>query len=112
MERVVLKSKLHRARVTETDKDYDGSITVDRELLSVARIVPYEQVQVVNITNGERFVTYAIEGEVGECCVNGAAARLTAVGDRIIVMSYGIETAENPQDPEIVRLNENNQIID
>lgn len=86
--RIMLKSKIHRARVTQVDLDYEGSITIDRKLMEAADILPYEQVQVLNINNGARFDTYAIEGESGEICINGAAARLVANGDIIIILSY------------------------
>ena len=86
--RVMLKSKIHRARVTETNIDYQGSITIDKELMKEADILPYEQVQVLNINNGSRFATYAIEGKSGEICLNGAAARLVVKGDIIIILSY------------------------
>lgn len=86
--RVMLKSKIHRARVTDVNIDYEGSITIDKELMEEADILPYEQVQVLNINNGARFTTYAIEGEKGEICLNGAAARLAVKGDIIIILSY------------------------
>jgi len=86
--RVMLKSKIHRACVTEVNIDYEGSITIDKKLMEEADILPYEQVQVLNINNGARFTTYAMEGESGEICLNGAAARLVAKGDSIIILSY------------------------
>ena len=88
--RIMLKSKIHRARVTETNLNYEGSITTDETLMEAADILPYEQVQVLNIDNGARFTTYAIQGEKesGEICINGAAARLVTNGDTIIVLSY------------------------
>ena len=87
--RIMLKSKIHRARVTQLNIDYEGSITIDKKLMEEADILPYEQVQVLNINNGARFTTYAIEGEreSGEICINGAAARLVAKGDVIIILS-------------------------
>ena len=84
----MLKSKIHRARVTRVDIDYEGSIAIDKELMDEADILPYEQVQVLNINNGARFTTYAIEGEPGEICINGAAARLAVAGDTVIILSY------------------------
>jgi len=84
----MLKSKIHRAHVTETNIDYEGSITVDKKLMEEADILPYEQVQVLDINNGARFTTYAIEGERGEICLNGAAARLVTKGDTVIILSY------------------------
>jgi aspartate 1-decarboxylase len=87
--RIMLKSKIHRARVTQLNIDYEGSITIDRKLMEEADILPYEQVQVLNVNNGARFTTYAIKGEAsGEICLNGAAARLAARGDIIMVLSY------------------------
>ena len=88
--RIMLKSKIHRARVTKVDIDYEGSITIDRKLMKEADILPYEQVQVLNVNNGARFSTYAIYGEAnsGEICINGAAARLVGKGDIVIILSY------------------------
>ncbi len=87
--RIMLKSKIHRARVTEVNIDYEGSITIDQKLMEEADILPGEQVQVLNVNNGARFTTYAIEGEAsGEICLNGAAARLAARGDTIMILSY------------------------
>jgi aspartate 1-decarboxylase len=84
------KAKIHRARVTEAELYYEGSLTVDSELLKASGILPYEKVQVVNVNNGERFETYIIPGDAGTgvICLNGPAARLGAVGDEIIVISY------------------------
>lgn len=88
----VLKSKIHRVRVTEANLDYVGSITIDKALMEAANIMAGEKVQIVDNHNGERFETYVIEGEKGSgcICVNGAAARRVAVGDVVIIMSYGI----------------------
>ncbi|MDE6499082.1 MAG: aspartate 1-decarboxylase [Rikenella sp.] len=88
----VLKSKIHRASVTEARLDYVGSITIDKSLMEAANIIAGEKVQVVDNNNGERFETYVIEGEAGSgcICVNGAAARRVAVGDVVIIMSYGL----------------------
>jgi aspartate 1-decarboxylase len=85
-----MKSKIHRATVTDADLNYVGSITVDRDLLEAADIVPYEQVVVLNINTGARFETYAIEGPAGggDICLNGAAARLAQPGDLVIVLTY------------------------
>ncbi len=90
MQRVMCKSKIHRARVTQADLNYMGSITIDKTLMLASDIMPYEQVHVVNVTNGNRFVTYAIEGGIdsGVICVNGAAARLVAPDDIVIIISY------------------------
>ncbi len=87
--RKMLKSKIHRARVTQCNIDYEGSITIDRHLMQLADILPYEQVEVLDINNGARFTTYAIEGdEGGEICLNGAAARMVAKGDTVIILTY------------------------
>ena len=86
--RIMLKSKIHRARVTDANINYEGSIAIDKKLMDAADILPYEQVQVLNVNNGARFSTYAIEGESGEICVNGAAARLVVKGDTVIILSY------------------------
>jgi aspartate 1-decarboxylase len=85
---MMLKSKIHRARITGLNIDYEGSITVARKLMTEADILPYEQVQVLNLNNGARFTTYAIEGESGQVCLNGAAARLARKGDVVIILSY------------------------
>ena len=86
--RIMLKSKIHRACVTNINMDYEGSITIDKKLMEESDILSYEQVQVLNINNGARFTTYAIEGENGEICLNGAAARLGAKGDTVTILSY------------------------
>ncbi len=86
--RIMLKSKIHRACVTEVNIDYEGSVTIDKKLMEEADILAYEQVQVLDINNGARFTTYAIKGESGEICLNGAAARLVTKGDSIIILSY------------------------
>ncbi len=88
--RTMLKSKIHRARVTDCNIDYEGSITIDSELLKAADILPYERVEILNVNNGARFGTYAIEGKPGsgEICLNGAAARLVARGDIVIILTY------------------------
>lgn len=87
----VLKSKIHRAKVTQAELNYVGSITIDEDLMDAANLIPNEKVQIVNNNNGARFETYVIKGERGSgtICLNGAAARLTQVGDIVIIMSYG-----------------------
>ncbi len=92
MLRFVLKSKIHRATVTQADLNYEGSLTIDRDLMDAAGLVPFEQVKVYNIHNGERFETYVIEGEAGSGVIglNGAAARKGLVGDLIIIVSYAM----------------------
>ncbi|MHC1578957.1 MAG: aspartate 1-decarboxylase [Dehalococcoidia bacterium] len=114
--RTMMKSKIHRARVTQVDLDYEGSITVDRALLEASDILPFERVEVLNINNGARFSTYAIEGEAnsGVICINGAAARLAAKGDIVIILSYcqiPDEEAIN-MTPSIVRVDSQNRIIE
>lgn len=114
--RTMLKGKIHRARVTQVDVDYEGSITIDRSLMEASDILPYEQVEVLNINNGARFSTYAIEAEPnsGTICINGAAARLAAKGDIIIILSY----CHLPDDeainviPKMVYVDENNRIVE
>ena len=92
----MFKSKLHMLTVTQADLYYEGSITIDEDLLDVAGLLPYEKVQIVNVNNGSRLETYTIPGERGkrDVCLNGPAARLTSVGDRIIVISYAHMTPE------------------
>ena len=98
--------------VTEANLMYEGSITIDQDLLDLANLLPYEKVQVVNINNGSRLETYTIPGERGSriCCLNGAAARLTQIGDRIIVISYADMTPEEAKThkPVVVVVDENN----
>jgi len=90
MTRKMLKSKIHRATVTGADLEYEGSITIDSELLAAADILPYEAVDIWNVTYGTRFQTYAIEGRPGSgtICINGAAARLVSKGDKVIIASW------------------------
>ena len=112
--RTMLKSKIHRARVTDANINYEGSITIDKALLKAADILPYEQVNVLNVNNGARFTTYAIEGEEGkgEICLNGAAARLAVKGDIVIIITYAQVAEENLKTyhPVVVHVNENNEI--
>ncbi len=114
MQRYMLKSKLHRATVTDANLHYEGSITIDRLLMDAADLLPYERVDVYNVNNGERFTTYVIEGEAksGAICINGAAARLAAKGDIIIVASYTSMSDEAAQAfaPRCVLLDEKNAI--
>jgi aspartate 1-decarboxylase len=116
MQRVMLKSKIHRATVTDCDLHYVGSITIDPDLLEAADILDHEQVHVVDVDNGARFETYTIPGErgSGEICVNGAAARLVHRGDTIIVISYAqYDEAElESYEPRVVHVKaETNRII-
>lgn len=111
----MMKSKLHRATVTQADLHYEGSISIDRDLLDEANIFPHEQVDVLNISTGARFTTYAIEAPRGSRTfgVNGAAARLVQKGDRIIVVTYGQLPAEEARNysPTVVLLDEQNEIV-
>jgi aspartate 1-decarboxylase len=113
--RTMLKSKIHRARVTDGNIDYEGSITIDRRLMAAADILPYEQVHVLNVNNGARFSTYAIEGkeDSGEICLNGAAARLAVRGDLVIILTYTQvpEAEAREYRPRIVHVNDRNQIV-
>jgi aspartate 1-decarboxylase len=113
--RIMLKSKIHRARVTAVNIDYEGSIAIDERLMQEADILPYEQVQVLNLNNGARFTTYAIKGEkAGEICLNGAGARLAAKGDIIIILSYcQVADDEAPNFmPRLVYVDARNAIVE
>jgi aspartate 1-decarboxylase len=116
MFRTMMKSKIHKARVTEANLNYVGSITIDSALMEKADILPNEQVQIVNNNNGERFETYVIPGQKnsGMICLNGAAARRVQVGDEIIIISYGLMTDEESHSytPTIVFVDEKNQWIE
>lgn len=111
----VLKSKIHRATVTEANLNYIGSVTIDKDLLEASGIHPYEQVHIVNINNGERFVTYAIEGPRGggDICLNGAAARLVHHGDLVIIIAYRqLQEAEmEGYKPTVVFVDEQNRVV-
>ena len=111
--RIMLKSKIHRARVTEVNLDYEGSITIDEELMEEADILPYEQVEVANINNGARFNTYAIKGNKGEICLNGAAARLGVNGDPVIILTYCHveDDGAGKFTPKVVHVDTQNAII-
>src|SRR5579875_2857630 len=115
MQRTMLKSKIHRATVTDCDLHYVGSITIDPELLEAADIREFEQVAVVDVDNGARFETYTIAGQPGsgEMKVNGAAARLVHRGDTIIVISYGIYDPEDLEHyvPRVVHVGSDNSIL-
>jgi aspartate 1-decarboxylase len=115
MQRQMLKSKIHRATVTDCDVDYVGSVTLDPELMRRADLLVNEQVHVWDIDNGARFVTYAIEGETGSGTVqvNGAAARLVRIGDRVIIASFGAfdESDLERYSPVVVHVNERNEVI-
>lgn len=115
MQRTMLKSKIHRATVTEANLNYIGSITIDPALMEASDLLTGEQVHVVNINNGERFETYVIEGERGSgtICLNGAAARLVAPGDLVIIIGYMLVSDEEARtlEPKVVFVDERNQLL-
>ena len=114
MLRTMLKSKIHKATVTQADLMYEGSLTIDRDLMAAVDLLPYERIKVYNINNGARFDTYAIEGEPGSGVIglNGAAARKGMVGDLIIIVSYAMFTKRELADfePQVVVLDNENRI--
>ena len=114
--RNMLKSKIHRAQVTQCNVDYEGSITIDKDLMEAADILQFEKVEVLNIHNSARFHTYAIDGErgSGEICLNGAAARLVAKSDLVIILSYHLVTEDEAatSSPRLVYVDSQNRIID
>jgi aspartate 1-decarboxylase len=115
MMRILCKSKIHRATVTEANLNYEGSLTLDPLLMEAAGLVPFEQVHVLNLNNGARFETYLIEGERGSgtVCVNGAAARLVQVGDPVIVLAYALVPEDELADftARIVFVDEHNRVV-
>tara|TARA_Y100001970_G_scaffold221513_1_gene272264 strand:- start:6047 stop:6436 length:390 start_codon:yes stop_codon:yes gene_type:complete len=112
----ILKSKIHRATVTEANLYYEGSITIDKALMDAANILPYEQVHIFNLTNAERFITYVIEGErdTGVICTNGAAAHCARKGDTLIIVSFAQMEAEraSKHKPKLVYVNPKNTQVD
>lgn len=112
--RTVLKSKIHRATVTQADLNYEGSITIDPTLMDAADILPFEQVHVLDVNNGNRLTTYAIEGErdSGQICINGAAARMVSPGDIVIILTYNSVTDAEARElePALVYVDEQNRI--
>lgn len=114
MLRYMLKSKIHRATITEADLNYEGSLTIDRDLMEEVGLYPFERIKVYNINNGERFDTYAIEGKPGSGTIglNGAAARKGMVGDLVIIVSYALYDAAELEGfrPRVVLLNKDNRI--
>jgi aspartate 1-decarboxylase len=114
MLRVMMKSKIHRATITQADMHYEGSLTISAELMRAADILPYEMVHVYNISNGERFETYAIEGEEnsGVICLNGAAARKGAPGDLIITTTYATYDAKELErhQPKVILVDSRNRL--
>ncbi|MEX2416241.1 MAG: aspartate 1-decarboxylase [Paenibacillaceae bacterium] len=115
MLRTMMKSKLHRATVTEANLNYVGSITIDQDLMELVDVYENEKVQIVDNYNGARFETYVIPGPRGSgvICLNGAAARLVQPGDKIIIISYGMMTSDEARNykPLIAILDENNQVV-
>ena len=113
MIRILMKSKIHGATVTEANLRYTGSITIDKSLLRAADIVPFERVQIVNLHNGSRVETYVLEGVAGSgtICMNGAAARWAEVGDKVIIISYGLLTGGEIKKhrPKIIFVNDQNR---
>jgi len=116
MLRTILKSKIHRARVTEANLYYEGSITIDSKLMKAADILEYEKVEVLNLNNGHRLETYAIPGKAGSgvVCLNGPSARGACVGDEIIILSYVFKEDKNIKNvrPRIINVNARNKIKD
>jgi len=110
----MLKSKLHRAKVTDTKMDYEGSIEIDEDLLNAVDIRTHEQVHIYNISTGERFITYVIPGKrgSGSISINGAAARLAQINDRIIIAAYGmIDPDTEKYNARVILLDSNNKIV-
>ena len=116
MQRIMFKSKIHRATITEANLYYEGSFTIDEELMEEADILPYEKISVVNINNGERFETYVIPGERGkrQFCLNGAAARKGTVGDQVIVISFANLNEDELKNfkPTVLLVDKNNNILE
>lgn len=115
MQRHLMKSKIHRATITSADLHYEGSLTVDEELLDAADLVEYEEIQVVNVNNGQRFSTYVIPGPRGSGVIqlNGAAARLGMPGDLVILISYAVFDAKEAErhNPRVVFVDAQNRIV-
>ncbi|MBO7413111.1 MAG: aspartate 1-decarboxylase [Fibrobacter sp.] len=115
MQLELLKSKIHRATVTDANLNYQGSITIARDLMDAANILPYEKVGILDVNNGSRFETYVIEGPAksGMICLNGAAARLVQPGDLVIIVAYASMTPEEAKNwqPTVVHVNEKNEIV-
>lgn len=116
MQRTMFKSKIHRATVTQADLDYEGSVTIDRNLLEAADILPHEWVSIWNVTNGQRIQTYALEGEAGSgvICINGAAAHRFTPGDIVIIATSAVveEAEAQAWTPTVVLVDEHNRIKD
>jgi aspartate 1-decarboxylase len=114
--RTMLKGKIHRATITEANIQYEGSITIDKDLMEAADILPFEQVHVLDIDNGSRLETYVIEGERGSgvICINGAAARLVSAGDKVIIISYQTVSEADAVNlvPRLVYVDSQNAIVE
>ena len=108
-----MKSKIHRATVTKKNLAYDGSIEIDKELIEKAGLAPYEQVHVLNLSNGQRFVTYVIEGEAGTIGLAGPAARLGEVGDLVIIIAYAQLDESDIENfvPKVIHVDANNRVL-
>ena len=111
----VMKSKLHRVKITQAELNYVGSVTIDEDLMDAANLIENEKVQIVNNNNGERFETYVIKGERGSgtVCLNGAAARRAQIGDIVIIIAYGIMTPDEAKEhtPRLVFPDSNNRLV-
>lgn len=116
MQRIMLHSKIHRATVTQADLHYVGSMTIDRDLMDAANLLPGQQVDVVDVDNGNRLTTYAIEGKRGSgtVCINGAAARLISPGDLVIVIAYAMMDDQEARsfEPQVVFVDKFNRIVE
>lgn len=115
MLRTICKSKISKATITETELDYEGSITIDRDLMDAADLLPFEKVQVVNMSNGSRLDTYILEGERGSgvICLNGPAARQGMVGDRVLIIAYVICDEDDLEDLEaaVIFVDDKNRLV-
>lgn len=115
MQRIMCKSKIHRVHITQAELYYEGSLTLDTALMDAAGMIPYERVQIVNVNNGARFETYLIPGKKnsGVVCLNGAAARLGAVGDQVIIISYALYNEEELKKfkPKKIFVDKKNKIV-
>ena len=115
MQRFMLRSKIHRATLTGTELDYEGSIAIDRDLIEAADLLPGEQVHVLNLSNAERLITYVIEAPAGSgtMLLNGPAARLGARGDQVVILAYGTATEEEARrmKPRVVHVDEKNRLV-
>ncbi|WP_184132968.1 aspartate 1-decarboxylase [Arcicella rosea] len=111
----IMKSKLHRVKITQAELNYVGSVTIDEDLMDAANLIENEKVQIVNNNNGERFETYVIKGERGSgmVCLNGAAARRAQIGDIVIIIAYGMMTEEEARTykPSLVFPDDNNRLV-